>query len=413
MNFNTQLLHGCEEGDKNTGATLTPVFQSSAFYQPSAEQHELLFANKASGFSYTRINNPTILAFEQRMTNLEHGISSVACASGMAAITNAIMNITQAGGDIVVSTSLYGGSIDLFHDLEPFGIHTIYVDGNDLEKVEAAITDKTKLLFAETIGNPKLDVVDIEEMAKVAHRHGIPLIMDNTVATAYLVTPIDLGADIVINSTSKYINGSSNSISGVLTDSGNFSWDPEKYPGLKDYLKFGKFAFTAKLRNGLFRNTGACMAPQTAFYNMLGMETLGLRMERVCSNAMKLAEHLSKKDGITVNYPGLETSPWHKVAQKTLYNGYGAILTIRVGTKEKAFALMNTLKIPNIVSNIGDTKTLIVHPESTISAHSTREEKENAAVYEDMIRISLGIEDIEDIIEDFDKAIAIIHEEDQ
>lgn len=340
MNFNTQLLHGCEEGDKNTGATLTPVFQSSAFYQPSAEQHELLFANKASGFSYTRINNPTILAFEQRMTNLEHGISSVACASGMAAITNAIMNITQAGGDIVVSTSLYGGSIDLFHDLEPFGIHTIYVDGNDLEKVEAAITDKTKLLFAETIGNPKLDVVDIEEMAKVAHRHGIPLIMDNTVATAYLVTPIDLGADIVINSTSKYINGSSNSISGVLTDSGNFSWDPEKYPGLKDYLKFGKFAFTAKLRNGLFRNTGACMAPQTAFYNMLGMETLGLRMERVCSNAMKLAEHLSKKDGITVNYPGLETSPWHKVAQKTLYNGYGAILTIRVGTKEKAFALI-------------------------------------------------------------------------
>ncbi len=413
MNFNTQLLHGCEEGDKNTGATLTPVFQSSAFYQPSAEQHELLFANKASGFSYTRINNPTILAFEQRMTNLEHGISSVACASGMAAITNAIMNITQAGDDIVVSTSLYGGSIDLFHDLEPFGIHTIYVDGNDLEKVEAAITDKTKLLFAETIGNPKLDVVDIEEMAKVAHRHGIPLIMDNTVATAYLVTPIDLGADIVINSTSKYINGSSNSISGVLTDSGNFSWDPEKYPGLKDYLKFGKFAFTAKLRNGLFRNTGACMAPQTAFYNMLGMETLGLRMERVCSNAMKLAEHLSKKDGITVNYPGLETSPWHKVAQKTLHNGYGAILTIRVGTKEKAFALMNTLKIPNIVSNIGDTKTLIVHPESTISAHSTREEKENAAVYEDMIRISLGIEDIEDIIEDFDKAIAIIHEEDQ
>lgn len=413
MNFNTRLLHGCEEGDKNTGATLTPVFQSSAFYQPSAEQHELLFANKASGFSYTRINNPTILAFEQRMTNLEHGISSVACASGMAAITNAIMNITQAGGDIVVSTSLYGGSIDLFHDLEPFGIHTIYVDGNDLEKVEAAITDKTKLLFAETIGNPKLDVVDIEEMAKVAHRHGIPLIMDNTVATAYLVTPIDLGADIVINSTSKYINGSSNSISGVLTDSGNFSWDPEKYPGLKDYLKFGKFAFTAKLRNGLFRNTGACMAPQTAFYNMLGMETLGLRMERVCSNAMKLAEHLSKKDGITVNYPGLETSPWHKVAQKTLHTGYGAILTIRVGTKEKAFALMNTLKIPNIVSNIGDTKTLIVHPESTISAHSTREEKENAAVYEDMIRISLGIEDIEDIIEDFDKAIAIIHEEDQ
>ena len=272
MGFNTELLHGTKTGDPHTGATLTPVYQSSAFFQPSAEQHEKLFHNKANGYSYTRINNPTIAAFEERMTVLEKGVASVACASGMAALTNALLNIVGSGQEIIASTSLYGGTIEL-------------------------------------------------------------------------------GADIVINSTSKYINGNSSAISGVLTDGGKFKWNVQQYPGMKDYLKFGKFAFTAKLRNGLFRNMGACMAPQTAFYNLLGMETLGLRMER-------------------------------------------------------AFAIMNQLKIPQIVSNIGDTKTLIVHPESTLAAHSTEAEKRDAAVYDDMIRVSVGIEDIEDLVKDFEAAIA-------
>ena len=351
MGFNTELLHGTKTGDPHTGATLTPVYQSSAFFQPSAEQHEKLFHNKANGYSYTRINNPTIAAFEERMTVLEKGVASVACASGMAALTNALLNIVGSGQEIIASTSLYGGTIDLFHDLEAFGIKTIFVDGGDLGVVKAAITDKTRVLFAETIGNPKLDVTDIGAWAKLAHEHGLPLMIDNTVATAFLVRPIELGADIVINSTSKYINGNSSAISGVITDGGKFKWNVEQYPGMKDYLKFGKFAFTAKLRNGLFRNMGACMAPQTAFYNLLGMETLGLRMER-------------------------------------------------------AFAIMNQLKVPQIVSNIGDTKTLIVHPESTLAAHSTEAEKRDAAVYDDMIRVSVGIEDIEDLVKDFEAAIA-------
>lgn len=406
MRFNTKLLHGNKMGDANTGATLTPVYQSSAFYQPSAEQHEKLFHNKATGFSYTRINNPTIFAFEERMTTLEGGLASVACASGMAAITNALLNIVTCGQEIVASTSLYGGSIDVFHDFEAFGIKTVFVDISDVNAVEAAINENTRVIFAETIGNPKLDVVDIEALAELAHQHDLPLVMDNTVATAYLVKPIEKGADIVVNSTSKYINGNSNAISGVITESGRFKWNKEKYLGVAEYARFGKMAYTAKLRNGLFRNTGACMAPQTAFYNLIGMETLGLRMERACSNAKALAEFLNTYPDITVNYPGLACSPWHDVADKVLANGYGAILTIRVGSKERAFSVINNLSIPKIVSNIGDTKTLIIHPESTLNAHSTEKEKEDAGVFDDLIRISVGIEDIEDLIEDFKAALA-------
>ena len=271
--------------------------------------------------------------------------------------------------------------------------------------METAINEKTRVIFAETIGNPKLDVVDIEKLAETAHKHNLPLVMDNTVATAYLVRPIEKGADIVVNSTSKYINANSDAISGVITDSGAFRWDKEKYPGMAEYAKFGKFAFTAKLRNGLFRNTGACLSPQTAFYNLLGMETLGLRMERACDNAKKLAEFLNTYPDVTVNYPGLSDSLWHAQAEKVLQNGYGAILTIRVGSKERAFDLINTLTIPKIVSNIGDTKTLIIHPESTLNAHSTQKEKEEAGVFVDLITISVGIEDVEDLIEDFKHAL--------
>lgn len=285
------------------------------------------------------------------------------------------------------------------------GLQQFFADTNDLADLESKITDKTRVIFAETIGNPKLDVTDIPALAGIAKRHNLPLMIDNTVATAFLVRPLELGADIVINSTSKYINGNSSAISGVITDAGRFKWDLERYPGMKDYKKFAKFAFTAKLRNGLFRNMGACMAPQTAYYNLLGMETLGLRMERACDNAMQLAAYLETIPGISVNYPGLASSPWNGVAKQLLDGRFGAILTIRVGSKERAFAIMNALTIPQIVSNIGDTKTLIVHPESTLAAHSTEQEKIDAAVFDDMIRISVGIEDIEDLKQDFTAAI--------
>ena len=403
--FNTGLLHGTNEKYPQ-GATQVPIYQSSAFRHESAEDLEKIFDNKKMGFSYTRINNPTVESFEKRVTMLEDGIGSVACASGMAALTNAFLNILQAGDEIVAACGLYGGTVELFDDLKPFGISVKYVKENKPEAFEAEITEKTRLVFAETIGNPKLDVTDIQAVAEVAHKHDVPLIVDNTVATPYLIQPLKLGADIVVHSSSKYINGSSDAISGILVCGKGLKWDPYRYPGLAPYRKFGPFAYIAKLRNGLFRNTGACLAPQNAFLNNLGLETLGLRMQRQCDNALELARFLQSLSGdIEVNYPGLEESPYHEIAEKQFRNGYGAIVTVRTGSKEKAFSIINSLKIPLIISNIGDTKTLVIHPESTIAAHISDEEKRQSGVFEDLIRISVGIEDIEDLKEDFKQAI--------
>lgn len=407
MRFNTSLLHGGVNRKEQFGSTLPPIYQTSAFEQTSADKLAKIFEMKAPGYCYTRVGNPTVDAFEKRISVLEGGIASIACASGMAALTNAFLNLLQTGDEIVTSASLYGGSIDLFEDLKDFGIRTIYVKNNDWEAFEAAITEKTKLIFAETIGNPRLDVTDIRALAELAHAHGLPLIMDNTVATAFLVKPLELGADVVVNSSSKYINGSSNAISGVLTINGKFKYDEKKYPGFAAYKKYGPFAFTARLRNGLFRDTGACIAPQNAYLNQLGLETLGLRMERSCDNALAFAKWLSESyPDIAVNYPGLPDSPWHELSREQFGGRYGAIVTIRVGSREKAFALIDALQLPYKLSNIGDTKTLVIHPASTISLHSTDKQREDAGVYDDLIRISIGIEDIEDLKEDFAQAIS-------
>ena len=408
MRFNTSLLHAGVQKEAN-GSTLPPVYQTRAFEQTSATDLEKIFENKAPGFCYTRVGNPTVTAFENRITKLEGGIASIACASGMAALMNAFLNILRSGNEIVSSASLYGGTIDLFTDLEAFGITTRYVENNNWEQIEGAINEHTRLVFAETIGNPCLDVTDIEKLAEIAHAHELPLIVDNTTSTPYLIQVLKHGADIVVNSSSKYINGSSNSISGVLTDGGKFKWKKEKYPGLADYLKFGPMAFIAKLRNGLFRNTGACLAPVNAYLNVIGLETLGLRMERQCNNAAALAKWIEETyPDVTVNYPGLESSPWHVIAKKQFENGYGAILTLRVGSKKQAFDFIDSLNIAYTLSNIGDTKTLVIHPGSTISLHSTEKQKEDAGVFEDLIRVSVGIEDIEDLKEDFAQAFAKI-----
>ena len=270
----------------------------------------------------------------------------------------AFLNILQAGDEILSAPGLYGGTIDLFRDFEAFGIKTRYAAENTPEAFEAQINEHTRLIFAETIGNPKLDVTDISGLAQAAHHHDLPLIIDNTTATPFLVRALELGADIVVNSSSKYMNGNSDAISGILTDQGGtYRWTKEKYPGLKDYVKFGKMAYVAKLRNGLFRNTGACLSPQNAFLNCLGLETLGLRMERQCENALELAQFLHRLDkSIAVNYPGLPDSPCHELAKRQFHNGFGGIITFRAGSKERAFQIINRLKVPLIVSNIGDTK---------------------------------------------------------
>lgn len=405
MRFNTDLLHAGVVREVN-GATLPPIYQSSAFEQETASDLEKIFENKAPGYCYTRVGNPTVTAFENRITKLEGGMASIACASGMAAIMNAILNIVRSGDEIVSSASLYGGTIDLLRGIEEFGIRTRYVKNNDWEGIENSINAHTRLLFAETIGNPCLDVTDVERLAEIAHSHKIPLILDNTTATPYLFQGLEHGADIVVNSSSKYINGNSNAISGILTYSGKFTWDPKMYPQIAAYKKFGPMAYIARLRNSLFRDTGACLSPMNAYLNLLGMETLGLRMERHCHNAYELARWLQETyPSVTVNYPGLKSSSWHEIAEKQFDKGYGGILTLRLGSKENAFALIDELKIPYSISNIGDTKTLVIHPSSTISLHSSEKEKEDAGVFEDLIRVSVGIEDIEDLKADFAQAM--------
>lgn len=405
MRFNTDLLHAGVVREVN-GATLPPIYQSSAFEQETASDLEKIFENKAPGYCYTRVGNPTVTAFENRITKLEGGMASIACASGMAAIMNAILNIVRSGDEIVSSASLYGGTIDLLRGIEEFGIRTRYVKNNDWEGIENSINAHTRLLFAETIGNPCLDVTDVERLAEIAHSHKIPLILDNTTATPYLFQGLEHGADIIVNSSSKYINGNSNAISGILTYSGKFTWDPKMYPQIAAYKKFGPMAYIARLRNSLFRDTGACLSPMNAYLNLLGMETLGLRMERHCYNAYELARWLQETyPSVTVNYPGLKSSSWHEIAEKQFDKGYGGILTLRLGSKENAFALIDELKIPYSISNIGDTKTLVIHPGSTISLHSSEKEKEDAGVFEDLIRVSVGIEDIEDLKADFAQAM--------
>lgn len=405
MSFNTDLLHAGVVREVN-GATLPPIYQSSAFEQETASDLEKIFENKAPGYCYTRVGNPTVTAFENRITKLEGGVASIACASGMAAIMNAILNIVRSGDEIVSSASLYGGTIDLLRGIEEFGIRTRYVKNNDWEGIENSINAHTRLLFAETIGNPCLDVTDVERLAEIAHSHKLPLILDNTTATPYLFQGLEHGADIVVNSSSKYINGNSNAISGILTYSGKFTWDPKMYPQIAAYKKFGPMAYIARLRNSLFRDTGACLSPMNAYLNLLGMETLGLRMERHCHNAYELARWLQETyPSVTVNYPGLKSSSWHEIAEKQFDKGYGGILTLRLGSKENAFALIDELKIPYSISNIGDTKTLVIHPGSTISLHSSEKEKEDAGVFEDLIRVSVGIEDIEDLKADFAQAM--------
>jgi O-acetylhomoserine (thiol)-lyase len=405
MDFNTALLHHNFGSEKNSGSTLTPIYQVSAFSQESAEKLEAVFNNRAPGFAYTRIGNPTTDSFERRISSLEKGIGAVACSSGMAAVTLSLLNILQAGDEVIASTALFGGTIDLFHDLEAFGIKTRFVTEVTAESVRSQLSEKTKAVFTELIGNPKLNVVDLQSVADVAHENGVPFIVDSTTATPYLVRPFEFGADIVVHSSSKYINGNGSAISGIIIDSGKFKWDYAKYKGLEEYKRFSKFAYLAKLRNGVWRNIGCCIAPATAFLNSLGLETLGLRMERLCDNALQLAEFLQGFEGIKVNYPALKGNTYYDLVQKQFNGKGGAIISIDAGSKEKAFKLINNLKYATIATNIGDLRTLVIHPESTIFTHATKEQKENAGVFEGTIRISVGIEDIADLKEDFEQAI--------
>ena len=402
MEFNTTLLHGRAVTRYEQGATLPSIVQSNAFSYQSFEALERVFAHKAMGYAYTRIGNPTVAAFAQRLNELEGGAGAVAAASGMAAVSMALLTILSPGDEIIAPGGLYGGTIDLFGDLTKLGIRTRFVPRMTAEEIEARITPRTRCIFAEVISNPALWVTELSAVAETAHAHGIPFFVDSTTATPYLVRPLSLGADVVIHSSSKYITGSGDAISGVIVDGGTFPWDLARYPALEGFERYGKLAFLARLQTDVLENLGGCLSPVNAWLNVVGLETLGLRMDRICRNAAALATALGELPELRVNHPTLSALA---LCQRQLRGLGGGILTFRAGSKERAVRILNSLRYAAIASNIGDVRTLAIHPASTIFLKNTPSQREAAGVYDDLIRVSVGIEDEGDLIEDFVSAV--------
>ena len=405
MEFNTGLLHGKGITNNPGREIVPPVSQVTAFQYESMEELEKVFQHKSMGYAYSRIGNPTIAAFEKRVNDLEGGSGAVCCSSGMSAITAALLAVCMNGDEIIAGSGLYGGTIDLLHDLNKLGITTHFVNEMEADEIRALINEKTRVIFGELISNPAQKVLDVPAVSQIAHEAGIPLFVDATTATPYIARPLSLGADVVIHSTSKYINGGGNSIGGIIVDGGKFPWDFNKHKALAGFEKYRKAAFTVRLRTDIWENFGGCLAPVNAFLNYIGLDTLGLRMEKICNNADSLAKAIDGLCGVSVSYLTLAHHPHHEKVDRLL-NGYGGgILSFRAGSKEKAFRIINALKYALIASNIGDLRTLVIHPASTLYIHTSHEEMEAAGVYDDTIRISVGIEDAKDLIEDFTQAI--------
>jgi O-acetylhomoserine (thiol)-lyase len=410
--FDTVAIHGGHNGDPATKARAVPIYQTTSYLFDSTEHASKLFALEEFGNIYTRINNPTTDVLEQRVAALEGGAAALAVASGQAAVVYAILNIARSGDHIVSSASLYGGTYNAFaHTLKRFGVDVSLVDFNDTAAVVAAIRPNTKAIFAETIGNPKIDVLDVERFAALAHEHGLPLIVDNTLATPYLLRPIDFGADIVVHSATKFIGGHGTAIGGVIVDGGTFDWgnnprfatefvepDPS-YHGLQYAPVFGNIAYILKARVQLLRDVGAALSPFNAWLLLQGLETLGLRVERHTSNAQAVVAFLEA-------HPQVQSVAYPRSA-KYLPNGGGAILTFRVkGDATRAKQVIDRLKLFSLLANVGDAKSLVIHPASTTHAQLTPEERLHSNVDESTIRLSVGIEDKRDIIADLEQALA-------
>jgi len=417
--FDTLALHAGQKPDAATGARAVPIYQTSSFVFKDTTHAANLFALKEFGNIYTRIMNPTWDVLEQRVAALEGGVAGLVTSSGQAAETLAILNIARSGDQIVSSASLYGGTYNLFHyTLPKLGIGAAFVDPSDPENFKRAITPKTRLVYAETLGNPKNDMLDIEAVAKIAHDAGVPLMIDNTVATPYLCRPIEWGADIIVHSMTKFLGGHGNSIGGIIVDSGKFNWANGRFPelvepdpsyhNLKFVEAFGPLAYILKVRVQLLRDIGAALSPFNAFLILQGVETLSLRVQRHCDNALKVAQFLEKHPAVSwVNYPGLPSHPAHALAKKYMQHGYGAILGFGIkGGMQAGIKFINAVGLLSHLANLGDAKTLVIHPASTTHQQLTREEQEATGVTEDFIRLSVGIETVDDIIADIDQALA-------
>lgn len=422
----TTSLHAGQVPDPTTGALAVPIYQTTSYQFRDADHAAALFGLSELGNIYTRLMNPTTDVLEKRIAALEGGSGALAVASGQAAISYALLNITRVGDEIVSANNLYGGTYTLLHyTFAKLGRKVIFVDSQDPEAFKKAITPKTRAIYAETLGNPKLDVPHFRRIADIAHEAGIAFVVDNTSAVG-LVKPIEHGVDVVVHSATKFIGGHGTSIGGLIVDSGKFNWGNGKYPefsepdpsyhGLvywdvfKDFAGLGNVAFIFKIRLSLLRDLGAALSPFNAFLLLQGFETLPLRVKQHSENALAVAKHLKAHPKVAwVNYPGLPDNPSHKLASQYLKGGYGALLGVGVkGGVEEGKKVINALKLFSHVANIGDSKSLVIHPASTTHQQLTPEELTATGVTPDYIRLSIGIENIEDIIEDLDQALSQI-----
>ena len=416
----TIALHGGQVPDPTTGSRAVPIYQTTSYVFDDTQHAADLFALRVPGNIYTRIMNPTQDVFEQRMSQLEGGIAAVATASGQSAVAYSVLNIARAGDNIISVSTLYGGTYNLFaHTLPQYGVEVRWADPDDPGAVAALTDENTKLVFAETIGNPKLNVIDIRAWADAAHAQGLPLIVDNTVPTPILARVFEHGADIAVHSATKYIGGHGTSIGGIVVDSGNFDWtaNADRYPGLTkpdpsyhgvvwaDAL--GPAAYIGRVRTVLLRNLGAAASPFNSWMFIQGLETLPLRIERHSSNALAVAQHLEAHDAVTwVNYPGLDSNPYKDVADRVLTGGYGGLVTFGIsGGLEAGKAFIENLELFSHLANIGDAKSLAIHNASTTHSQLNEDELASSGVTQDTVRLSIGIENVADLIEDLDQAL--------
>jgi len=408
--FDTLVIHGGQTPEQWKSATLAPIYQTASHRFDTAEELSDVFAGRKAGFIYQRLRNPTNEILEKRLSLLECGVDAVVTGSGMAAISDAVMAICGAGDEIVSSNSLFMSTFMLFNNvLKKLGIKVRFVESSDLHAWKAAVNKETKLLFVETIGNPKMDVPDIRKIAELAHVNQAPLIVDNTLATPYLFRPFEHGADIIVHSTTKYFNGHGSAVGGVVIDSGKFDWPEEKYPDFKLFKqRKGKLSYIDKVWREIHINLGTTAAPFQSYLTLIGLDTLALRMERHQINAIKLAQFLDQHPKAKwVNFPGLPKSSAHEIAKAQFQGrGYGALLTFGLEDEKACFDFIRRVKLAYHLANLGDSKTLVIHPWSSQYINFTEESRLANGITPDLVRVSVGIEAIEDILEDFDQALS-------
>jgi O-acetylhomoserine (thiol)-lyase len=417
--FDTLSLHAGQIPDAATGSRAAPIYQTTSYVFDSAEHAASLFNLQTFGNVYSRISNPTVAVLEERVAALECGRAALAVASGMAAQAIGLLNVVEAGDEIVAARTLYGGTFtQLDVNFRKLGIHTIFVDPDDPENFAAAISPRTKALYAETLGNPSLNVLDIEPLAKIAEAAGVPLFVDNTLASPWLCRPFEWGAAIVLHSATKFLGGHGTTMGGLIVESGKFPWDNGRFPGMTEpsrgyhgvrfYETFGDFGFTAKCRMEGLRTFGPALAPMNAFLLLQGVETLSLRMERHCANALAVANFLAAHPGVAwVNYPGLASSRYHGLARKYLPRGAGAVLTFGIkGGHAAGEKFIDSVQFLSHLANIGDAKTLVIHPASTTHRQMDEAQQRASGVFPELVRLSVGIETLDDILWDIDQGLA-------